>query len=217
MALAIFDLDNTLIAGDSDHLWGTFMIDLGVVDPIQFKEQNDQFYKDYQGGQLDIMAYQHFALSPIAKRPMTELNRWHQQFMRDYIEPRYLTKAQALVDKHKQQGDTVMVITATNSFITRPIAKRYGIDILLGTDPQINNGVFTGEVDGIPTFQQGKVERLNLWLKEHNQTLKGSYFYSDSHNDLPLLKQVDNPTVVDADEKLTQVAIEKNWPQLSLR
>lgn len=217
MTLAIFDLDNTLISGDSDYLWGKFLIAQGVVDADYFETQNERFYADYQKGTLDIMAYQRFSLAPIAHRPMSELERWHQQFMQDFIKPLYLEKAQALVDKHRTQGSTLLVITATNSFVTRPIAKLYGIDNLLGTDPAMKDGQFTGDVDGIPTFQNGKVERLKIWLKDTGHTLEGSYFYSDSHNDIPLLEKVAHPFVVDADDQLLAYAKQKNWQSISLR
>jgi HAD superfamily hydrolase (TIGR01490 family) len=217
MALAIFDLDNTLISGDSDYLWGKFLIKQGLVDAANFEQQNDLFYEEYKKGSLDIMAYQRFSLAPIANRPMEELNAWHQQFMADFIQPIYLDKAQALVNKHREKGDTLLVITATNSFVTRPIAKLYGIENLLGTDPEVKNGMFTGEVDGIPTFQHGKVERLNMWLAETGENLENSYFYSDSHNDIPLLEEVTFPTVVDADEQLLAHAHKKDWPSISLR
>lgn len=217
MALAIFDLDNTLISGDSDYLWGKFLIKQGLVEAENFEKQNDLFYEEYKKGTLDIMAYQRFSLAPIARRPMTELNEWHKQFMQEYIQPIYLEKAQALVDKHRDNGDTLLVITATNSFVTRPIAELYGIDNLLGTDPEVKDGTFTGEVDGIPTFQHGKVERLQHWLAETGETLDGSYFYSDSHNDIPLLEEVTYPTVVDGDEQLLAHAKNKGWPSISLR
>lgn len=217
MALAIFDLDNTLISGDSDYLWGKFLIKQGLVESENFEKQNDLFYEDYKKGSLDIMAYQRFSLAPIAHRPMEELNAWHKQFIQDFIQPIYLEKAQALVDEHREKGDTLLVITATNSFVTRPIANLYGIKNLLGTDPEMKDGTFTGEVDGIPTFQHGKVERLNVWLEQTGETLKGSYFYSDSHNDIPLLEEVTYPIVVDADDQLSAHAKNKGWPSISLR
>ncbi|MDG6772838.1 HAD-IB family hydrolase [Thiomicrorhabdus sp. ZW0627] len=217
MALAIFDLDNTLIAGDSDYLWGEFLVQNGLVDGGAFAKQNDQFYEDYKAGTLDIMAYQRFALKPLSEQSMETLADWHNQFMKDFIEPIFLPKAQALVDEHKAKGDRVIIITATNTFITRPIGARYGIDELLGTEGEIVDGRYTGEVAGIPTFQQGKVTRLKEWLQQENETLEDSYFYSDSHNDLPLLEIVDHPIVVDADDKLKQVAEQNNWPVISLR
>lgn len=217
MALAIFDLDNTLIAGDSDYLWGEFLVKNSYVDGEEFAKNNAQFYEDYKSGNLDIIAYQKFALSPLSKQTMTTLNNWHKQFIATFIQPIILPKAQALVDKHKQQGDRVIIITATNTFVTRPIGKMYGINELLGTEGEIINGKYTGEVSGVPTFQKGKVTRLNEWLIENNESLSGSYFYSDSHNDLPLLEIVDKPVVVDGDEKLLQIAKDKNWRSISLR
>ena len=217
MALAIFDLDNTLIANDSDFLWGEFLVQSGHVDAEDFAKQNAQFYEDYKNGNLDIFAYQRFALKPLSEQSMETLNEWHAEFMRTFIEPIILPKAQALVDQHKAKGDRVIIITATNTFITRRIGLRYGIAELLGTNGEIINNRYTGEVDGIPTFQEGKVTRLNEWLKREQETLDGSYFYSDSFNDLPLLKIVDNPVVVDGDEKLQAIAKENDWPCISLR
>lgn len=217
MALAIFDLDNTLIANDSDYLWGEFLVKNGYVNADEFAAQNAQFYEDYKVGNLDIMAYQRFALKPLSEQSMETLNQWHKQFMESFIEPIILPKAQALVDQHKKNGDRVMIVTATNTFITRPIGLRYGINELLGTEGEVKDNRYTGEVAGTPTFQQGKVTRLNEWLMQENETLEGSFFYSDSHNDLPLLDIVDHPIVVDGDEKLITKAKENNWPIISLR
>ena len=217
MALAIFDLDNTLIGGDSDYLWGEFLVKNGYVDASEFKAQNDQFYADYNAGCLDIVAYQRFALKPLGQQSIETLNKWHAQFMQTFVEPILLPKAQALVDEHKANGDRVMIITATNTFVTEPIGLRYGISELLGTNGEIKNGRYTGEIEGVPTFQAGKVTRLNSWLAEHNETLEGSYFYSDSHNDLPLLEIVTNPVVVDGDETLLEIAKAKGWKSISLR
>lgn len=217
MALAIFDLDNTLIGNDSDFLWGEFLVQNGYVNADEFAAKNAQFYEDYKTGNLDIMAYQRFALKPLSEQSMETLNKWHAQFMETFIEPIILPKAQALVDEHKTKGDRVMIITATNTFITRRIGLRYGIAELLGTNGEIVNNRYTGEVAGIPTFQEGKVTRLNEWLAKENETLEGSYFYSDSFNDLPLLEIVDNPIVVDGDDKLLAIAKEKNWPSISFR
>lgn len=217
MALAIFDLDNTLIGNDSDYLWGEFLVSKGYVDGDAFAATNAQFYEDYKAGTLDIYAYQRFALTPLSKQNMETLAEWHQQFMAEFIEPIVLPKALELVQKHKDAGDDVMIITATNTFITRPIGLRYGIDVLLGTEGEIKNGRYTGEVAGTPTFQDGKVVRLNEWLEENDKNLDGSYFYSDSHNDLPLLKLVEHPVVVDGDEKLIAYAEQQGWPCISLR
>lgn len=217
MTLAIFDLDNTLLAGDSDHSWGEFISDLGVVDGNSYRKKNDAFYDDYCRGALDVFAYQRFVLAPLAGFSMEELTRWHAQFMREKIEPIILSKAQALVDSHRVQGHTLMIITATNSFITAPIAKCFGIDILIATTPEQKNGTYTGDIAGVPCYREGKVERLNAWLAENNETLQGSYFYSDSHNDLPLLQRVDNPVAVDPDDTLRQYAEDNGWQVLSLR
>lgn len=217
MALAIFDLDNTLIGGDSDYLWGEFLVKNNYVDAEYFAEQNTQFYEDYKAGNLDIMAYQRFALKPLSEQSMETLNKWHAQFMQTFIEPIILPKAQGIVDEHKAKGDRVMIITATNTFITRRIGLRYGITELLGTNGEIVNNRYTGEVTGTPTFQEGKVTRLNEWLAKENETLKGSYFYSDSFNDLPLLEIVDNPIIVDGDDKLIATAKQHNWPSISFR
>lgn len=217
MALAIFDLDNTLISNDSDYLWGEFLIKNGYIDANEFAKQNDQFFEDYKNGTLDIVAYQRFALKPLGEQTAETLATWHKEFMQTFIEPIVLPKALALVEEHKAKGDRVMIITATNTFVTRPIGLRYGIDELLGTEGEMIDGRYTGEIKGVPTFQTGKVTRLNEWLKQENETLEGSFFYSDSFNDLPLLKIVDNPVVVDGDEKLQAIAKENGWPTISLR
>jgi len=217
MALVIFDLDNTLIANDSDFLWGEYLVQNGHVDAEDFAKQNAQFYQDYQAGTLDIVAYQRFALKPLGEQNTETLANWHKEFMQTFIEPIVLPKALALVEEHKAKGDRVMIITATNTFVTRPIGQRYGITELLGTEGEIVNGRYTGEIAGIPTFQKGKVARLNEWLKQENETLEGSYFYSDSFNDLPLLEIVDHPIVVDGDDKLLTIAQQRNWPCISLR
>jgi HAD superfamily hydrolase (TIGR01490 family) len=217
MALAIFDLDNTLIAGDSDYLWGKFLIRKGAVEAEFFESENERFYAMYKAGTLDIMEYQHFSLKPLTQYDMDTLIAWHDEFMQTVIEPIYLPKAQALVDEHREKGDELLIITATNSFVTRPIGQMYGITNLIGTDPEMLDGRFTGEVDGVPSFQGGKVTRLKSWLEDRHISLEGSYFYSDSHNDQPLLELVDNPVVVDADETLLKVAQRKNWPAISLR
>lgn len=217
MALAIFDLDNTLIANDSDFLWGEFLVNNGYVNADEFAQKNAQFYLDYQQGCLDITAYQRFALKPLSEQSLETLAQWHQEFMQQYIEPILLPKAHALVEKHKKNGDRLLIITATNTFITRPIGLKYGITELLGTEGEIKNGRYTGEVAGIPTFQEGKVTRLNEWLQQENETLEGSFFYSDSHNDLPLLKLVDHPVVVDGDDTLIKFATQQQWPIMSLR
>lgn len=217
MTLAIFDLDNTLLGGDSDHAWGEFIADLGIVDGAAYRAKNDAFYEDYCRGALDIFAYQRFVLAPLAGFSLDELARWHAAFMREKIEPIILPKAQALVDSHRAQGHTLMIITATNSFITAPIAQRFGIDTLIATQPAMHNNMYTGDIEGVPCYREGKVERLNSWLQQREQGLAGSFFYSDSHNDLPLLQRVDNPVAVDPDDTLRKTAEENGWQIISLR
>lgn len=217
MSLAIFDLDNTLIADDSDYLWGQFLVDRGIVEKAYYEEANARFYSDYKQGTLNITEFLHFVLKPLADNKPDNLYRWRQQFVDEVIRPLLLTSAQQLIDKHKNRGDTLMVITATNRFVTEPIVKLYGIDILLATTPDIVDGRYTGTFSGIPCFQEGKVKQLEQWLETTVETLAGSWFYSDSHNDLPLLTRVDNPVAVDPDAKLKAYAEAANWPVISLR
>ena len=217
MTLALFDLDNTLIAGDSDHLWGVFLCEQGLVDGEDFAQRNEAFYADYQRGELDIDAYLRFALAPLADRPPEQLADWHAAFMREKIEPIMLPAAAELVARHRDRGDTLLIVTATNAFITRPIADALGIDNLLACEGEIVDGRYTGEPVGIPTYREGKVARLKAWLAQTGLSMAGSWFYSDSHNDLPLLEQVDNPVVVDPDELLAERARVAGWPVISLR
>lgn len=217
MALAIFDLDNTLIAGDSDHGWGEFLIAKNKVDRNHYQKMNDRFYADYEAGCLDILAYLEFSLAPLAATSMAELAQLHLEFMQQVIAPLRLPKAEALIEKHRLAGDRLLVITSTNRFIVEPICHALGINELLATDPEIIDGRYSGKIVGIPTYQAGKVERLNLWLSEHNETLAGSYFYSDSINDMPLLLEVDKPVAVDPDEALNAEATSRDWDIISLR
>lgn len=217
MALAIFDLDNTLIGGDSDYLWGEFLVKNQLIDAEEYRRKNERFYQQYQDGTLDIYEYQAFSLQPLSRHTMTELQQWHQAFMQQVIEPIMLPKAHQLIEKHKAANDRVLIITATNTFITRPIGEKLGIHELIGTEPEIIDGRYTGQVQGIPSFQHGKVERLNQWLQQEKETLEGSSFYSDSHNDLPLLEKVSHPVAVDADDKLAAIAKERDWLHISLR
>ncbi|MGY0216982.1 histidinol-phosphatase [Endozoicomonadaceae bacterium StTr2] len=218
MALAIFDLDNTLIAGDSDYLWGKFLTEHELVDVQAYREGNEKFYGQYERGALDIDAYLEFCLAPLAANDMETLAGWHQSFMAEKIRPIMLEKAKALIAHHQQKGDTLLVITATNGFITGPIVAEFGIDHMLAIDAEIKDGRYTGQYVGIPTYQQGKVTRLDQWLQQHPQhNLTGSYFYSDSHNDVPLLEKVTYPIVVDPDQKLEETARERGWEVISLR
>lgn len=217
MALAIFDLDNTLLQGDSDHAWGQFLVDKGLVDVAEYQRANDYFYQQYLQGGLDIHEYLTFALKPLSEHSLDELQQWHQDFMQEVIEPMILPAAEALIEKHRQQSDTLLIITATNGFVTQPIAKRLGIEHILASEPEFIDGRYTGKVAGTPCFQDGKVTRLEDWLNSRAIDMKGSYFYSDSHNDLPLLNRVDHPVAVDADDILHAHALQQGWPSISLR
>ena len=217
MALAIFDLDNTLIAGDSDHLWGEFLVKKGVVDAELFKQKNDEFYQDYVDGNLDIYKYIEFSLAPLAQNDMATLDALHNEFMDTSIRPIMLSKAKQLVEDHRQKGDTLLVITATNRFVTQPIVKEFGIQNLLAIEVEQIDGRYTGKSVGVPSFKEGKVTRLQDWLSESGQSLEGSVFYSDSHNDIPLLDLVETPIVVDGDAQLLEHAKENNWRCISLR
>ena len=217
MSLAIFDLDNTLIGGDSDFLWGEFLGEEGVVDANAYRKKNEYFYQQYDLGTLDIYAWLEFCLEPLTRYSMTELQELHHRFMIQKIEPILLDKAQNCINRHKERGDTVLVITASTSFVTAPIVKKYGINHLLATEPEIKAGRYTGGVSGMPCFQSGKIDKLMPWLQKNEETLTGSTFYSDSHNDLPLLELVDNPVAVNADKILTQIAEKKGWEVLNWR
>lgn len=217
MALAIFDLDNTLIAGDSDHAWGEFLVEKGVVDPAEYQQKNDYFYLQYQQGQMDIYEYINFAFSPLAANDIDQLNQWHQEFMREKIQPLFLPLSTALLERHRNQGDYLLIITSTNSFITAPICKLLGVDDFIATEPEMENGQYTGKLQGIPSYREGKITRLNAWLKDNNMSLENSYGYSDSINDMPLLEHVDNPIVVDGDPELIAEAQRRGWPCISLR
>lgn len=215
--LAIFDLDNTLLAGDSDHQWGEYLCARGLVDVDAYRRTNDQFYADYLAGQLDVLAYQNFCQEILGRTDKAVLDEWHADFMRDCIEPIILAKGEALLAKHRAAGDVLMIITATNRFITGPIAQRLGVEHLIATECGMQDGQYTGELVDVPSFQGGKITRLNAWLAEHQATLAGSYFYSDSHNDLPLLEQVPHPVAVDPDDRLRELALQRGWPVMSLR
>lgn len=217
MSLVIFDLDNTLLGGDSDFLWGRFLVERGIVDQAAYEEANARFYEDYRGGALDIVDFLNFALQPLATNEPETLYRWRSKFIDEKIKPIILPAAQALIAKHREAGDTLLVITATNRFVTEPIVQLFEIEHLLATTPEMIDGRYTGRVTGIPCFQEGKVKQLESWLKKTNRSLEGSWFYSDSHNDLPLLMHVDHAVAVDPDETLEQLATEHGWPIISLR
>ena len=217
MTLAIFDLDNTLLAGDSDHAWGEFLVEESIVDAEEYRQANDRFYEEYLNGEMDIMRYLSFALQPLARHDTEQLLAWREQFVAKKIQPMMLAKAKELLDSHRADGHTLMIITATNRFVTEPVAKLLDIDHLIATEPEMVNGRYTGEVAGIPSFQDGKVTRLNDWLESTGESLEGAWFYSDSHNDAPLLRKVDNPVAVDPDPTLEKIAKESGWKVMSLR
>ncbi|QTF91814.1 HAD family hydrolase, partial [Halomonas sp. BM-2019] len=202
MSLAIFDLDNTLLSIDSDHAWGEFLLEQGAVDPVTYREANDRFLADYEAGTLDIHAFLEVALRPLAENSPEQLAAWHQQFMASKIEPHILPKGEELVARHRTRGDTLLIVTATNRFITGPIAERLGVDDLIAVEPEVVTGRYTGRVTGTPSYREGKVERLEAWLADRELTLDGSWFYSDSHNDIPLLEIVEHPVAVDPDPTL---------------
>ncbi len=217
MALAIFDLDNTLLAGDSDYLWGRFLVDQQLVDGDYYERENQRFYDEYRHGRLDIHEFLAFSLKPLTEHPLEKLAELHRQYMTSVIQPLITDASRRLVAEHRDQGDDLLIITATNRFITEPIARKLGVDDLLATDPEMIDGRYTGRVSGIPCFREGKVERLEQWLKKTGRNLADSWFYSDSHNDLPLLERVTRPVAVDPDETLADHAGAKGWPIISLR
>jgi len=217
VSLAIFDLDNTLLSIDSDHAWGEFLVEQGAVDPVAYREANERFLADYNAGTLDMAAFLEMALKPLAENTPEQLAAWHQQFMASKIEPHILPKAEELLARHRTKGDTMLIITATNRFITGPIAERLGVDDLIAVEPEMVDGRYTGRVDGVPSYREGKVIRLQAWLEAQDITMDGAWFYSDSHNDLPLLEKVDHPVAVDPDDTLRKVAEERNWRIMSLR
>lgn len=215
--LVLFDLDNTLLAGDSDFEWAQFLIEQGVVDREVYEAHNLNFLRDYQAGTLDIHSFLNFQLMPLSRHPRSQLADWHREFMELKIRPLIRDKARALVERHR--GDLRVMITATNSFVTAPIALEFGIAELIATDPEERNGEFTGRVSGTPCFREGKVTRLEAWLAERGRALADyseSWFYSDSHNDLPLLERVSHPVAVDPDAALRSRAERGGWPIITL-
>ena len=221
--LALFDLDNTLLPCDSDYEWGQFLARIGVVDSQYYAEQNEHFYQDYKEGKLDIHAFLRFALKPLSEHSRAQLKEWHDAFMNEVIHGQLRQQALDLVKRHQDAGDLCCVVTATNSFVTRPIVERFGIEHLIATEPATTGdnplANFTGEVKGIPNFREGKIQRVHDWLASQNlalDQLSRSYFYSDSMNDLPLLEKVSNPVATNPDKHLRSEAAKRNWPILEL-
>ncbi len=220
MKLALFDLDNTLLVGDSDYEWGQFLVDRGVLDAAEYEAQNREFYARYVAGSLDIHEFLGFALRPLAEHEPQDLARWHADFMRTRIVPMIGDRARALVRRHQDNGDLCAIVTATNRFVTGPIAREFGVAHLIATEPESVEGRFTGRVAGTPCFREGKIRRVADWLDGLGLRLEDfaqSAFYSDSHNDLPLLERVSRPVAVDPDPELEAEAMRRGWPVISLR
>ena len=222
MNLALFDLDNTLLAGDSDFEWAQFLISRGVVDRELQEAKNIEFYEHYKAGTLDIYAFLEFQLAPLARHERSELDAWHREYMERHIRPIVTPQARTLVLEHLASGDLCAIVTATNSFVTGPIAREFGIANLIGTIPAVDvgSGRFSGQPTGTPSFQGGKITRVEQWLESQGLwwgSFEKSYFYSDSHNDLPLMQKVTHPVAVDPDDKLRAHAAAAGWTTLSLR
>jgi len=220
MNLALFDLDNTLLTSDSDFEWSQFLIEKKVLDRKEYESRNLEFYEQYKSGTLDINQFLDFQLQPLSLHPRTQLDDWHNEFMAKKIISQIAPGAYKLINEHMLGGDLCIIITATNRFVTEPIARILGINNLIATEPGQENGEFTGQVSGTPCFREGKITRLEDWMDEHNLTWLSfleSWFYSDSLNDIPLLKKVTNPVAVDPDSTLEKYAKENNWPIISLR
>lgn len=218
--IALFDLDNTLLNGDSDFEWAQFLISKGVVDPEIQAAKNAEFYADYKAGTLDIHAFLDFQLAPLARHPRAQLDAWHTEFMQQHIQPIMLDNAQALVNRHLELGHLCAIVTATNAFVTGDIARAFGIPHLIATIPGESHGQFTGKPVGTPSFQKGKIIRVNAWLESiglWQGSFEHRWFYSDSHNDLPLLEWSTRPVAVDADDTLRAKAAQMGWPSITLR
>jgi HAD superfamily hydrolase (TIGR01490 family) len=218
--LDLFDLDNTLLAGDSDFEWAQFLIERGVLDREVYEARNQEFYDQYKAGTLDIHEFLDFQLKPLARHPRSQLDVWHDQFMQEKILPIITPQARQRVERSLAEADLVVIITATNSFVTTPIAREFRVEHLIATEPERVGNEFTGKVDGIPSFREGKIARLDAWLAQRGLNwagVKESWFYSDSLNDLPLLARVSNPVAVDPDPTLRAHAEKSGWPIISLR
>jgi len=219
-ALTLFDLDNTLLAGDSDYEWGQFLVDRGVLLRADYESQNARFYEQYKDGSLDIHEYLQFALGPLAAHEPQALAGWREEFMHSRIRPMMLPRAREVVARHLQAGDLCAIVTATNSFVTQPIAREFGVEHLVATEPEMVAGRFTGRIAGTPCFREGKLRRVDEWLAglgRRFDEFDATRFYSDSHNDLPLLERVASPVAVDPDASLGAEAVRRGWPVVSLR
>lgn len=219
MELTLFDLDNTLLNGDSDYAWAQFLIEQGVLERAAYEARNLEFYEQYKAGTLDINKFLDFQLAPLAKHSRAQLDTWHRRFMQQTIEPMVAKHAKALIESHRVRERTLAIVTATNTFITRPIAAHLNIPNLIGTEIEEIDGRFTGRSTGTPSFREGKITRVEQWLAGDGRTLAAHHavwFYSDSANDLPLLEIVSHPVAVDPDDRLRAIAMERGWPIISL-
>jgi len=216
MTLAIFDLDHTLITGDSDYLWGEYMVENNIVDEQEFRSRNEIYYQDYQRGTLNNEQYLEFALKPLTQHSIEELYAWRADYVEKWIKPIIAPGAQELLDNHRNQNHELLIISATHLFVTAPIAQLLGVPTVLSTEPEIIDNRYTGRYLGTPTYQEGKVTALHEWLAKSVQRMDGSYFYSDSINDLALLEKVDHPITVHPDEQLEAIAEERGWPIINL-
>ena len=214
MRLALFDLDHTLLDGDSDALWGRMLVREGVVDGTEYRREGARYMAEYRAGSLDIHEFLEFGLRPFRSHPRAQLEAWRSRFVADWVLPRIPAESRALLEHHRQQGHVLAIVTATNSFITTPIAAELGVHHLIATEPEEVDGRFTGGVAGLPCFREGKLAKLEAWLA--GRVPVETWFYSDSHNDLPLLTKVDHPTAVNPDEILARVAADRGWPVLKL-
>ncbi len=220
MELVLFDLDNTLLGGDSDFEWAQFLITKGVLDHEVYEATNATFYEQYKAGTLDIFEFLDFQLAPLARHPRTQLDDWHREFMETIVRPMITDRARALVHEHVERGAMVAVVTATNSFVTGPIVREFGVSHLVATIAAQENGAFTGKPRGMPAFKAGKIERVDNWLESmglYRGSFRRTCFYSDSHNDLPLMMCVSDPVAVDPDDRLREHALSHDWPVISLR
>ncbi|NNC99191.1 MAG: HAD family hydrolase [Gammaproteobacteria bacterium] len=212
MALALFDLDNTLLNGDSDHAWGLFLAEIGAVNAAKQKTMQDYFYQQYLDGSLNIVEFLNFQLAPLGRYSMHQLHAWRSDFLHQVVQPMLQSGKTDLLEPHRRRGDDIVIVTATNDFITRPIADLLGVDNLIATTAELKNGAYTGKSSGVPCFQQGKVTRVSEWIATNEKAWAGSYFYSDSINDRPLLERVDTPVAVTPDSQLRSCAKQNNWP-----
>lgn len=219
MRLALFDLDHTLLSGDSDYEWTQYLVSKGILDRTTYEARNNEFYEQYKAGTMDIHEFLDFQLQSLADNPRADLEQWHADFMETQIRPRLNQKARELVKRHLDQGDICAMVTATNSFVTGPIARELGIPHLIATIPAQENGQFTGKPRGLPSFREGKIARVEAWLESMGlwwNNFERSWFYSDSLNDLPLLQRVTDPVVVDPDATLRAHAENAGWPILNI-